>query len=621
VIRQGIAFVAALLALAFAAPAGAATPGFTVPQQLPHGDPNGSPYFAGGEPSIAFDPTGDGHLYVTAPQGVPAALGSNPQGVAYWASSDHGRTFPLSGLTGSLTGGGDSDVVVDGAHTVYVADLEATASAICISHDFAHSFPDCAQGLAQNQQGPEDDREWLTVGNRPGLLYLTYHDFVGGFPIIERSTDGGQSFTPCGSILQPGSEAFTNYSPSSGTLVSKPVLDPSTGALYVEFSEPDRLANPASAPIDHLYMAVAPNGCTGGTTFTDYKIYANPSASLAHIFQATARDAGGELYVLAAGNTTAANANRTDLWLFRSTDNGRTWQPPETINPSSLPANVLPAIAGGPARGEFLAGWFGTSVSGNPNDTSDVWRYYAAESFDGGQTIGYTTVSPDPLHYQDVCTEGVFCGAPGQPSNRNLFDFSSAGVDPSSGCGALAIPGDPYNNNPSQAHPTDNFNSSAYVSLQTSGCLSAALAGRAANQPTTARSGCLDRVPPRTRLRSKRVAGSRRRIELSGTSSDRGCGPHGRGTVVRVLVAVARVTNGRCSFLQPNGRFARPRRCAPTHDLRARGTRSWALSRSGSFPAGVYRLWFHAVDAAGNVERRRSARLVVPRAAGPRFSG
>ena len=104
-------------------------------------------------------------------------------------------------------------------------------SAICISHDFAHTFPNCEQGLAQDQQGPEDDREWLTVGNKPGLLYLTYHDFVGGFPIIERSTDGGQSFTPCGSILQPGTEAFNNYSPSSGTLVSKPVLDPSTGAL------------------------------------------------------------------------------------------------------------------------------------------------------------------------------------------------------------------------------------------------------------------------------------------------------------------------------------------------------------------------------------------------------
>jgi hypothetical protein len=608
-----------------AAPAGAAGFGFTVPQQLAHGDPNGKPYYAGGEPSIAFDPTGDGHVYVTAPQGVPAVLGPNPQGVAYWASSDHARSFPLSGLTGSLTGGGDSDVAVDGAHSVFVADLEATASAICTSHDFAHTFPDCEAGLAQNQQGPEDDREWLTVGNRPGVLYLTYHDFAGGFPIIERSTDGGKSFAPCGTILQPGSDAANNYSPVSGTLVSKPVVDPGTGTVYVEFSEPDRLANPASAAIDHLYMAVAPGGCNGGTTFADYDIYSNPGASLAHIFQATARDGGGELYVLAAGNTTSANANRADLWLFRSTDGGRTWSAPETINPPSLAANALPALAAGPGRGEFLAGWFGTSVSGDTNNTKDVWRYYAAESFDGGQTVAYTTVSPNPLHYQDICTAGVFCGAPGQPSNRNLFDFSSAAIDPSNGCGTLAIPGDPYNNVPGQANPSDNFDSSAYVSLETSGCLTAAQAGTAVSQSTTAGSGCLDRAAPRARFKSKRVASSQRRISLRGVASDRGCGPHGRGKVARVLVSIARVSHGRCRFLGANGRFGRPQRCADAHDFRARGTNRWKLNLGGRFGPGVYRLWVHAVDAAGNVGRPVAARVAAGAAArhagDPRFTG
>src|SRR5207302_112140 len=162
----------AALMIALTGKAHAASLGFTVPQRLAHGDPNGNPYFGGGEPSVAFDPSGDGHVYVTAPQGVPAVAG-NGQGVAYWASADHGH----------------------------------------------------------------------------------------GFPIIERSDNGGQSFTPCGSILAPGSDASNNYSPESGTLVSKPVIDPATGALYVAFSEPDRAVNPANAPIDHMYIAVAPSGC------------------------------------------------------------------------------------------------------------------------------------------------------------------------------------------------------------------------------------------------------------------------------------------------------------------------------------------------------------------------
>src|SRR5438270_9024032 len=108
---------------------------FSNPVLLPHGDPNGTPYFSGGEPSLAFDPAGRNHTYVTAPQHVPAALGSSGLGVAYWASDDGGATWARSGLTGSPSGGGDSDVAVLSDQTVLVADLEATAANICISPD------------------------------------------------------------------------------------------------------------------------------------------------------------------------------------------------------------------------------------------------------------------------------------------------------------------------------------------------------------------------------------------------------------------------------------------------------------------------------------------------------
>src|SRR4051812_4810834 len=237
----------ALGALALAAASASAALRFSAPVQLPHGDPHGTPYLAGGEPSLAFDPAGDGHVYVTAPQGIPAAaggaLGGNSQGVAYWASDDHGLTWPRSGLTGTGEGGGDSDVEVLRDHSVLVADLEAAAADICISHDFAHSFPDCANGVTTNQEGPENDREWLTRGTRPGEVYLTYHDFTAGFPIIERSTDGGLHFTPCGTIIDPQGPAAKTYTPSGGTLVSKPVID-GAGTIYVEFTTPDQTASP-----------------------------------------------------------------------------------------------------------------------------------------------------------------------------------------------------------------------------------------------------------------------------------------------------------------------------------------------------------------------------------------
>jgi hypothetical protein len=182
---------------AFLAPAAhAGSLAFGPLDQLPNGDPTHHPYWSGGEPSIAFDPSGDGHVYVSAPQFIPTAvdhaLGAGPDsatGAAAWASSDHGLSWPFAVNTGAANGGGDTDVEVAADHSVFVADLEAAATDICTSHDFGKTYLDCDNGLATNQQGPENDREWLTRGPG-GVLYLTYHDFAGGFPIIERSTDG-----------------------------------------------------------------------------------------------------------------------------------------------------------------------------------------------------------------------------------------------------------------------------------------------------------------------------------------------------------------------------------------------------------------------------------------------
>src|SRR3954447_21639087 len=84
---------------------------FSAPLQLPHGDPTKPDYLSGGEPSLAFDPNGDGHVYVTAPQFIPTGvnngcnqLGSliglscgptnSPTGIGYWASDDRGDTWP-----------------------------------------------------------------------------------------------------------------------------------------------------------------------------------------------------------------------------------------------------------------------------------------------------------------------------------------------------------------------------------------------------------------------------------------------------------------------------------------------------------------------------------------------
>jgi hypothetical protein len=591
--------------------------------QLPNGDPARHPYWSGAEPSIAFDPSGDGHVYVSAPQFIPTAVdhaaGAGPDadvGAAAWGSGDHGLSWPNAALTGAANGGGDTDVEVADDHSVFVADLEAAATDICTSHDFGKTYQDCENGLAKNQQGPENDRQWLTRGPG-GVLYLTYHDFAGGFPIIERSTDGGKSFAPCGTIIDPGGPAAQNYTPAGGTLVSKPVVG-KDGSVYVEFTEPDATASPIGANLNHMYMAVAKGGCNGTTVFADHLVYEDPGADLASIFDTEAIDGGGQLYILLGGKLKAGEKG-TNLYLFTSTDGGAHWTQAK-VNPPDVQANVLPAIAGGQAKGQALLGWFG-SASDDPNDTKAVWNYYAAATYDGGQTFNSVRVGAGPVHYGDICTQGIFCGlVPGQPSNRNLADFSSAAIDPATGCGALAVPSDPYNR-PDQPSGANNFDSSAYVALQQgdTSCFTAANAGKAAGTvgggagtgsdgSGSGGGGCLDRVAPASRFDKARSA-SRRGVTLSGRSSDRGCAARGRGRVARVSVAIARrVANGKCSYLKASGRLGKPVSCARAGYLRATGTTRWRVRFAHRLPKGRYVAWARGIDAAGNVEHRAGSR-------------
>jgi LPXTG-motif cell wall-anchored protein len=135
-----------------------------------------------------------------------------------------------------------------------------------------------------------------------------------------------------------------------------------------------------------------------------------------------------------------------------------------------------------------VIGWFGSTNASDPNDTKAQWRFYGATSFDGGKTFSQSVVTPDVIHYGDICTQGIFCGLiPGEPSNRNLADFSSAAVDPVTGCAIFAVPGDPYNR-PDLPNGPNTFDSSAYVSRQVGGpCLAAQSTAGGTATPAAAR--------------------------------------------------------------------------------------------------------------------------------------
>jgi hypothetical protein len=433
--------------------------------------------FGGGEPSLALDPRNPRNVYVAAPQGIPTGLnlalgGSATSGVGFWASHDGGKTFPIAQNIGSSFGGGDSDVEVGSDGRVYIADLEAAGAAICTSTDHGKTFTsgnalsavDSCKNVTTNQQGPENDRQWLNVGRgQTDTVYLTYHDFAGGFPIMERSVDNGATFAPCGTILDPTSQAGQQYSPANGTLVAKPAIDP-TGRMFVEVTMPPVQSPPVGAALNSLYIAVADHGCSGGTVFANHLIYTDPGADLGKIFNSVTVDKAGNVYVIAAGHT-KANQTTTNVWMFVSRDHGVHWTAPIRVNSTPLKANVMPALVGGLKGNEVAVGWFGTSTSGDPNTSTNQWRYYVATSFDRGKHFNQTTVTRSPIHYGGICTSGLFCVTGG---NRNLADFDEIAVDPRTGQLVVAFPGDPYNR-PDLANGPDNGSSSAYVVRQVGG--------------------------------------------------------------------------------------------------------------------------------------------------------
>jgi hypothetical protein len=380
------------------------------------------PKFDGGEPSLSIDPSGNGGVYVAAPQGLGGGTG-----IGFWASSDHGKTFKIASLVGSSVGGGDSDVEVANDGTVYVADLELAANAICRSDDRGKTFVDPASGGAcagtvASQYGYVSDRQWLNHGPH-GEVYLTFHDVHVELPYTLRSDDKGRTFVPCGptSFSATGSE-LRNFTPgpTSGTQVPKPVIG-REGEIYTMFAT---APPPAQGGFDHLYLTTTPS-CGPASVFTTYPIYAHAGASLAQPFDGLGIDGGGTLYVIAGGHLDATHT-QDNVWLFRSDDKGRTWSKPIRVNTPGLRANMLPTVAGGLRKGQVAVGWYG-SPADSRSSADNAWKYYVATSFDGGKSFAQTAAS-------GVVHEGA--------QARALLDFTTVAVEPKSGMVVAVFAGD-----------------------------------------------------------------------------------------------------------------------------------------------------------------------------------
>lgn len=370
-----------------------------------------------GEPTIAVDRSRDA-IYVSAPVGIPAALGGQNAGVDLWRSLDGGASWSWSQPAFlDQAGGGDSDVVVGADGSVWLADLGLAAVYV------GRSLDQGATWTASSPGALDSDRQWLATwsplaGGAPTKVFLYYHDVnADNLPYECISLDGGAVFQPVCDPMVTDPAVLAN---ATGNTIVGPQSFDSTGTVYAAFTSPT--AGDPAATFRNIYLARS----SDGITFTNRTIATAPAGvDMGGLFPVLAIDRADDLYVVWSERT--APYGPSAIKLAYSTDHGDHWSAPITVSPTGGSA-VLPWVVAGNA-GEVDVVWVGTT-SASTNDPTADWYEYMAQSTNviGGSGFKVARVTSQPIRYGTVCLAGLNCSVGGD-DGRILLDFTSVDVD------------------------------------------------------------------------------------------------------------------------------------------------------------------------------------------------
>jgi len=436
----------------------------------------------GVEPSDRVD--SQGTIYVQSIRGVPGGLdlwrwsqpidgAPNSNGTLpfkYEGQPDNCGIYGINGggcvnNVGSSTnlgiapGGGDGDIAVNApdpnnsaipnlALTSLTLAPGVTATNSKNRGDTFFTPPNVVASLI-----PGDDRMWNDAVNDPSTAYVAYHDLATFNIDVQRSNNGGLTYTAgagegidTATLPAAGSLSPTDSANTAAQIKVDNSACPSKGNLYVAFTAPDNaIENTHGQPQRTVYVGVSTDAGLGAATFTftDHKVFTSPLGSLGatngnnNIFPALAVDNFSNLYTVWSDNQ--------NIFLSSSSDLGNTWTAPVRVNSGSTvgKTNVFPWVAAD-AYGHVVVTWLGANLAGNSNDpavmqpacadgTTDCWaqwNVYAAESVNGNATVPSFTqhaASDHVIHAGTVCTNGTGCS---NADSRSLADFFQVSLDP-----------------------------------------------------------------------------------------------------------------------------------------------------------------------------------------------
>jgi hypothetical protein len=383
----------------------------------------------GFEPDVKVDSAGT--IYSSVPFGF-----STTQSFV-WSSRDHGNTYQLTpgnigpGKPTTCAGGGDTDLFLDAANSLYFSDLQGlTNISVSRSDDGGATWTTNCAGAPN----APDDRMWFTgTGSAKAGNLTLYQDYdatdtgvstsgAAGNQLVETVSHDGTTFTPvvnstvgtdcAGAALY---DCVTNNEGISGNQV----VDPSTGNVFIAHTTTEGSGGEVGVRVSEgkitpgtpttAVWSESPNLdgalCPDSTTTADgshscVDANGNPEEIAGENFASIARDQAGYLYVsFTAGPLDHANSSDPNFGALTAPEqiyvvhslqpagadpSKLTWSAPERVTGSGASAgtNTFPWITAG-SDGRVAVAYYHadeTSEPGTCASGSGTCTLYGASS-------------------------------------------------------------------------------------------------------------------------------------------------------------------------------------------------------------------------------------------------
>ncbi len=376
-----------------------------------------------GEPIIEIDP--DGTVYTCGPTGF-----SQNQDYAS-ASLDHGDQFNPIGAypRGQFSAGGGGDCAfatspVRNGEGYY--SLAYTGLYGLVTFSTMTSADRGATLLVGNSTPlPGTDRQWIVFTDEDTVFH-TYNRIGAQAGLnVQRSDDGGLTY---------GRETLVSpNSAGQGQIRALPAaLNPAQNglpALYYPWSQGTSLRLALSLDEGETW-----NNCTVAEArgSTDNKFPAADHDQEGNLYFAYTEAGRWDTFFVAVRNAELLNCDGGISGGFSSVLKA---SKPIHVNRDKVESTAFPWIVASGVPGRVAVAYYGSEVEGAPDDLSlpHVWNVYVSQSLnalDDDRDFHQVKASSHPMHYDQICQNGLGCTTGG---DRSLVDFFALDYNPANG--------------------------------------------------------------------------------------------------------------------------------------------------------------------------------------------